>query len=90
MQSNCVTQQQATTDAIVMDKLTFAHGACLAAREIADCTIPTLEIELAYKCLTGPLSTTDLPTIEVQISINDEDVAFLIPGTIEIQKSRLC
>ncbi|XZE18273.1 hypothetical protein SH449x_003561 [Pirellulaceae bacterium SH449] len=80
MQSNRVTREQAIAAAMaIMAKHAFAHGTCLAAREIADCTIPTWEIEFAYDGLTGPSSTTDPPTIELQISINDEDVRFLDP-----------
>lgn len=75
-----VTREQAIKAAEMLMKTDgYAYGPCLGARQLVASPIPVWEVEFAFKDCTGPSPTTDPSTIELQISINGDDVCFLEP-----------
>ena len=80
MVNNPVTPEQAITAAEkLMKNEGYAHGPCLGAKQLVASPVSVWEVEFAYQGCTGPSSTTDPSTIELQISINGDDVCFLEP-----------
>ena len=55
----------------------FQHGPCLAAKELVGFSTTIWEIEFAHHGSIGRCPTTDPSSIELQISIQGDEVQFL-------------
>ena len=74
------TREQAIAAASnLMDRHGFTYGPCLTAKELLSSPTCVWAIEFAHHGVTAPSATTDPASIEVQISIDGDDVAFLEP-----------
>ena len=81
MLNDRVTREQAIAAAeTAMESQGYSHGPCLTARQLVSAPVPVWEIEWAHKGCTGPSPTTDPSTIEVQVSIDGDDIRLLEPG----------